>query len=68
MPSPATTVDSEEVAKFERMARDWWDPDGDFRPLHRMNPCRLDYVTRQIAEEMHRICENAAAAMEGSRR
>ncbi|MDU8942423.1 bifunctional 2-polyprenyl-6-hydroxyphenol methylase/3-demethylubiquinol 3-O-methyltransferase UbiG [Ovoidimarina sediminis] len=54
MPSPATTVDSDEVAKFERMARDWWDPDGDFRPLHRMNPCRLDYVTRQIAGEFGR--------------
>lgn len=54
MPSPDTTVDSEEVAKFERMARDWWDPNGDFRPLHRMNPCRLDYVTRQIAGEFGR--------------
>ena len=59
MPSPATTVDSDEVAKFERMARDWWDPDGDFRPLHRMNPCRLDYVTRQIAGEFGRDLREA---------
>ena len=35
------TVDPAEVAKFEAMAADWWDPDGKFRPLHRLNPCRL---------------------------
>jgi len=43
------TVDAAEVAKFEAMAAEWWDPSGKFKPLHRMNPVRLDYVTRQIA-------------------
>ena len=49
-----TTVDAAEVAKFEAMAAEWWDPAGKFRPLHQMNPCRLDYITRQIAAEYGR--------------
>ncbi len=49
-----TTIDATEVAKFEAMAADWWDPTGKFKPLHQMNPCRLDYITRQIAAEFDR--------------
>lgn len=50
----ATTIDPAEVAKFEAMAAEWWDPEGKFKPLHLMNPCRLDYVTTQIAAEFGR--------------
>lgn len=49
-----TTIDPAEVAKFEAMAAEWWDPNGKFRPLHLMNPCRLDYITSQIAAEYGR--------------
>ena len=49
-----TTVDPSEVAKFEAMAAEWWDPTGKFKPLHMLNPCRLDYITRQIAGEFDR--------------
>jgi 2-polyprenyl-6-hydroxyphenyl methylase/3-demethylubiquinone-9 3-methyltransferase len=49
-----TTIDPSEVAKFEAMAAEWWDPNGKFRPLHLMNPCRLDYITGQIAAEYGR--------------
>ena len=49
-----TTIDPAEVAKFEAMAAEWWDPNGKFKPLHLMNPCRLDYITRQIAAEFDR--------------
>ena len=49
-----TTIDPSEVAKFEAMAAEWWDPSGKFRPLHLMNPCRLDYITTQIAAEYGR--------------
>ena len=49
-----TTIDPAEVAKFEAMAAEWWDPNGKFRPLHLMNPCRLDYITGQIAAEYGR--------------
>jgi 2-polyprenyl-6-hydroxyphenyl methylase/3-demethylubiquinone-9 3-methyltransferase len=48
------TVDAAEVAKFEAMAAEWWDPDGKFRPLHLMNPCRLDYIVDQVAAEFGR--------------
>ena len=49
-----TTIDPAEVQKFEAMAAEWWDPNGKFRPLHLMNPCRLDYITNQIAVEYGR--------------
>lgn len=54
MQAPQTTVDPAEIAKFEAMAAEWWDPAGKFKPLHLMNPCRLDYITRQIAAEFGR--------------
>ena len=49
-----TTIDPAEVAKFEAMAAEWWDPHGKFKPLHMLNPCRLDYITGQIAAEFGR--------------
>lgn len=48
------TVDPAEIAKFEAMAAEWWDPHGKFKPLHMLNPCRLDYITRQIAGQFDR--------------
>ncbi len=36
------------------MAAEWWDPRGKFKPLHMLNPCRLDYISRQIAAEFGR--------------
>ena len=50
----AGTVDQAEVAKFEAMAAEWWDPVGKFRPLHMLQPCRLDYIAEQIAAEFDR--------------
>ncbi len=49
-----TTIDPAEVAKFEAMAAEWWNPQGKFKPLHMLNPCRLDYITTQIAAEFDR--------------
>ena len=49
-----STIDASEIAKFEAMAAEWWDPNGKFKPLHMLNPCRLDYVTSQIAAEFDR--------------
>lgn len=39
-----SSVDAEEVAKFARLAGEWWDPTGQFAPLHRFNPVRLSFV------------------------
>ena len=49
-----STIDPAEIAKFEAMAAEWWDPEGKFKPLHMLNPCRLDYITGQIAAEFDR--------------
>ena len=46
-----TTVDDLEIEKFQKMASEWWDPKGKFKPLHMLNPCRLDYITAQISHE-----------------
>lgn len=44
----ATTVDAEDVARFSRIASEWWDEHGKFAPLHRLNPTRLAYLREQI--------------------
>ncbi|HEY0275608.1 MAG TPA: bifunctional 3-demethylubiquinol 3-O-methyltransferase/2-polyprenyl-6-hydroxyphenol methylase, partial [Paenirhodobacter sp.] len=54
MDAAPTTIDPAEVAKFEAMAAEWWDPAGKFKPLHMLNPCRLDYITTQIAAQFGR--------------
>lgn len=62
--SQLSSIDPAEVAKFEAMARDWWDPQGKFKPLHMLNPTRLDYVTAQIAAQFGRD-RDAAKPFEG---
>lgn len=57
--SQTNTIDPAEVAKFEAMAAEWWDTEGKFKPLHLMNPCRLDYITAQIAAEYDRDLTHA---------
>lgn len=54
MQASQTTVDPAEIAKFEAMAAEWWDPEGKFKPLHMLNPCRLDYITSQVAAQFAR--------------
>jgi 2-polyprenyl-6-hydroxyphenyl methylase/3-demethylubiquinone-9 3-methyltransferase len=39
-----TNADPQELAKFGELAHIWWDPEGDFKPLHRINPLRLDWI------------------------
>jgi 2-polyprenyl-6-hydroxyphenyl methylase/3-demethylubiquinone-9 3-methyltransferase len=42
-------VDPAEIAKFDGLAARWWDPTGEFRPLHEINPLRLDYIRQRVA-------------------
>ena len=42
-------VDAGEIAKFEALAQRWWDPKGEFRPLHELNPLRLAFIEEQVA-------------------
>ncbi len=44
MPSSIHNVDQSEIAKFEKLASRWWDPLSEFKPLHDINPLRLDYI------------------------
>jgi len=41
-------VDDAEIAKFDAIASRWWDPAGEFRPLHEINPLRLDYIRQRV--------------------
>ena len=39
-----SNIDNTEVEKFSKLAEEWWKLDGDFKPLHRINPVRADYI------------------------
>ena len=42
-------VDTQELAKFSDLAHRWWDPESEFRPLHQINPLRLEWIDAQAA-------------------
>lgn len=48
------TVDPAEVEKFSRLAAEWWDPNGKFRPLHKFNPVRLAFIRDAVAARFGR--------------
>jgi 2-polyprenyl-6-hydroxyphenyl methylase/3-demethylubiquinone-9 3-methyltransferase len=50
----ASTIDRDEVARFERMARTWWDERGPMATLHKFNPVRLAYIRDQAAAHFAR--------------
>lgn len=58
------SINDEEVRKFNDLAEEWWDPKGKFKPLHQMNPIRLDYINSQIMLEFDRDL-NAPLPFEG---
>ena len=43
-----TTVDKTEVEKFSKMAEDWWNPNGKFKPLHLFNPARIKFIKEKL--------------------
>jgi 2-polyprenyl-6-hydroxyphenyl methylase/3-demethylubiquinone-9 3-methyltransferase len=56
-PTLRDNVDTAEVAKFDAMAARWWDPEGDFRPLHEINPLRLDWILERVRIEGRRVVD-----------
>jgi 2-polyprenyl-6-hydroxyphenyl methylase/3-demethylubiquinone-9 3-methyltransferase len=50
----ATTVDKDQVEWFSRMAAEWWNPTGKFKPLHKFNPVRLAYLRDRICQNFDR--------------
>jgi len=43
-----TSVNKKEIDKFSKMANEWWDPEGKFKPLHKFNPIRIKYIKENI--------------------
>jgi 2-polyprenyl-6-hydroxyphenyl methylase / 3-demethylubiquinone-9 3-methyltransferase len=50
----SATVDPDEIRRFTAHAQAWWDPEGAFRPLHRLNPTRLAFIRRQLVGHFSR--------------
>jgi 2-polyprenyl-6-hydroxyphenyl methylase/3-demethylubiquinone-9 3-methyltransferase len=48
------TVDPAEIARFSAQASSWWDPTGSFRPLHRLNPARLQFIREKLITHFDR--------------
>lgn len=48
-------VNEEEIAKFEKIASQWWDLTGDFKPLHQVNPLRVQFICQHIAEQKQEL-------------
>ena len=44
----STTINKEEIQKFSKIANEWWDVNGKFKPLHLFNPVRIEYITENI--------------------
>ena len=45
------TINKKEIDKFSKLADEWWDPEGKFKPLHKFNPVRLKYIKDTIAKK-----------------
>lgn len=50
-------VDPAEIAKFSELAHHWWNPSGDFKPLHDINPLRLDYIDTRVSLHGKRVLD-----------
>jgi 2-polyprenyl-6-hydroxyphenyl methylase / 3-demethylubiquinone-9 3-methyltransferase len=55
--TPRSNHDPAEIARFDQIAQRWWDPQGEFRPLHILNPVRLDYIERRAGLRGKRVLD-----------
>ncbi len=65
-PSPISSIDPDEVARFSALAAEWWDPTGKFGVLHKFNPVRLAYIRDKVCAHFGRDA-NGPAPFEGLR-
>ncbi len=49
----STTINKAEIQKFSRLADEWWDVNGKFKPLHMFNPIRIEYITQNIKKHFN---------------
>ncbi len=47
-----STINKKEIEKFSRIAEEWWNPDGKFKPLHKFNPIRISYIKHNIIKTL----------------
>ena len=61
-----TTINKEEIQKFSKLADEWWDVNGKFKPLHMFNPVRIEYILHEITKhfKLERERENLLKGME----
>ena len=53
-----TTINKEEIQKFSKLADEWWDVKGKFKPLHLFNPIRIEYITEKIKYHFNKNNKN----------
>jgi len=46
------TINKKEIEKFSKIAEEWWNPDGKFKPLHKFNPIRISYIKNNIIDTL----------------
>ena len=52
------SINSKEIEKFSKIAKEWWDPNGKFKPLHKFNPIRISYIKENIIRSFNIIQKN----------
>tara|TARA_B100001057_G_scaffold481898_1_gene556481 strand:+ start:3314 stop:4042 length:729 start_codon:yes stop_codon:yes gene_type:complete len=60
----STTINKDEIQKFSKLAEEWWDVNGKFKPLHMFNPVRIEYITEKIKEHF-KIKNNNSNYLQG---
>ena len=60
----STTINKEEIQKFSKLADEWWDVNGKFKPLHMFNPIRIEYITENIKKHF-KIKKGKSSFLEG---
>ena len=59
-----STINKDEIQKFSKLAEEWWDVNGKFKPLHMFNPIRIEYITENIINHF-KIRKDKADYLEG---
>jgi 2-polyprenyl-6-hydroxyphenyl methylase/3-demethylubiquinone-9 3-methyltransferase len=54
-----STINKKEIQKFSKIANEWWDPEGKFKPLHKFNPIRIKYIKDNIIQNFNIKYNNA---------
>ena len=48
-----TTINKIEIEKFSKLSKDWWNPNGKFKPLHLFNPTRISFIKKRLIEHFN---------------